>query len=264
MFEAGEWAVPITPPVRQDPEQTPPADEATLTAQSILSLAFLEEKMREVFDEHAEDIIQQGFETAVERLGADTNFVPEDPTVQSAISRLNRQARGIGQTTQQQMNESIAKGIAENEGVEDIQGRVVQTLEKMADGDRDPDTDISESRARRIASTTTTTAFESGQQSAFQQTSMFGKMWLSQRDTEVRSGHLDADGQTVNVSEPFRVAPSLGGSEEELRFPGDPTGRPSNVINCRCTSLPVPDEPTFNELQEEEPDLSNLPQLDDE
>jgi uncharacterized protein with gpF-like domain len=65
----------------------------------------------------------------------------------------------------------------------------------------------------------------------------------------------------VELDEPFQVAPSLAASEEELQFPGDPGGSPANVINCRCTALPIPDRETFTEMQSEEPDLSNLPQL---
>jgi hypothetical protein len=41
-------------------------------------------------------------------------------------------------------------------------------------------------------------------------------------------GHRDADGQTVPVFMPFQVA------GEPLQFPGDPSGSPENVINCRC------------------------------
>jgi hypothetical protein len=54
------------------------------------------------------------------------------------------------------------------------------------------------------------------------------KVWMTQRDSKVRSGHKDAHGQEVLNNENFDV------DGESLRFPGDPLGSPGNTINCRC------------------------------
>jgi hypothetical protein len=54
------------------------------------------------------------------------------------------------------------------------------------------------------------------------------KEWLTQRDGKVRGSHRIADGQKKGLREPFFV----GG--EYLKKPGDPSGSPENVINCRC------------------------------
>jgi len=259
-FDEQDWRVPPSlEAARQDEPQQP---DQRLQAELILPLGALIEDMREVFADHAEDIIRNGYEAALERLDANTTFNPDDPDVVATVARLNRQARGISQTTQSRINDAIRTGIAENESVADIQERVVAELRDMADGDRDPDSDTEQGRARRIASTTTTTAFERGQQRAFRDTNMYGMMWLSQRDVHVRSGHLAADGQQVQLGEPFRVAPTVGRGKEELEYPGDPSGRPSNIIDCRCTALPIPDAETYSKMQEEgDPDFSNLPQL---
>jgi hypothetical protein len=56
------------------------------------------------------------------------------------------------------------------------------------------------------------------------------KTWDSKEDSRVRHAHVVADGQTVGVNEPFIV----GG--EALMAPGDPSGSPHLVINCRCRS----------------------------
>jgi SPP1 gp7 family putative phage head morphogenesis protein len=55
------------------------------------------------------------------------------------------------------------------------------------------------------------------------------KRWIATEDERTRPAHYAADGQAVPLSKPFQV----GG--EGLQFPGDPTGRADNVINCRCT-----------------------------
>ena len=59
------------------------------------------------------------------------------------------------------------------------------------------------------------------------------KVWLSTEDARTRPTHVVADKQRTLLSEPFRV----GGAN--LLFPGDPVGPAQEVINCRCTILPV-------------------------
>lgn len=67
------------------------------------------------------------------------------------------------------------------------------------------------------------------------------KEWVTVGDEKVRDWHADADGQTVNVDEPFIV---MG---EELMFPSDDSmgASPENTINCRCSSEYV-ENPNFD------------------
>lgn len=57
------------------------------------------------------------------------------------------------------------------------------------------------------------------------------KMWLSSRDTQVRESHVLADGQFRLLGESFSVG------QARLMYPGDPTGPPDEVYNCRCQML---------------------------
>lgn len=57
------------------------------------------------------------------------------------------------------------------------------------------------------------------------------KTWLSTEDDRTRPAHAEADGQTVDMDDSFDV----GG--EKLAYPGDPSGSPENVIQCRCTVI---------------------------
>ncbi len=52
--------------------------------------------------------------------------------------------------------------------------------------------------------------------------------WISTNDSRVRDSHKSADGQTRAIGEPFIV------NGESMRWPSDPRGSASNVINCRC------------------------------
>ena len=54
------------------------------------------------------------------------------------------------------------------------------------------------------------------------------KVWLSDQGESARDEHLDINGQSRPLSQPFNV----GG--EELDYPGDPSGSAENVINCVC------------------------------
>lgn len=66
------------------------------------------------------------------------------------------------------------------------------------------------------------------------------KEWQATGDTRTRHTHDVADGQVVGFSDPFIV----GGFA--LAFPGDPTGPPQEVINCRCAPLAVFDPEDLN------------------
>lgn len=59
------------------------------------------------------------------------------------------------------------------------------------------------------------------------------KQWISTEDNRTRPTHQAADKQRTLLREPFRVGTA------RLLFPGDPTGPAAEVINCRCTMLPV-------------------------
>ena len=72
------------------------------------------------------------------------------------------------------------------------------------------------------------------------------KEWVSSSDARTRRhekgdryDHWDMEGVRVNKQEPFAV-PDINGISDNIMFPGDPKGRPANVINCRCTVGLVP------------------------
>lgn len=54
------------------------------------------------------------------------------------------------------------------------------------------------------------------------------RQWISASGERTRDAHKRANGQIVDMHQPF----SVGG--ESLMFPGDPNGSAKNVINCRC------------------------------
>lgn len=96
---------------------------------------------------------------------------------------------------------------------------------------------LSKTNAQRIIRTESTLAANY----ATQQTAIdiFGinnleKEWFAAIDERTRPAHAAADGQIVDANRPFIV------NGEELMMPGDVSGSPGNVINCRCSSASFP------------------------
>lgn len=94
--------------------------------------------------------------------------------------------------------------------------------------------------AIRTARTAITGAQNAGRQDSYVAAEKMGiktrKQWIATKDNRTRHEHGVADGQTVDYDQPFDV----GG--EDLMFPGDPSGSPWNVYNCRCTMRTVEKE----------------------
>jgi hypothetical protein len=128
----------------------------------------------------------------------------------------------INRTTENQIRRIIRGGIDEGLSVSKI-GSNIRTMAAP----------MSALRANIIARTETHTAANFGAQQAAELTGLkMMREWVSAQDDRTRdtseADHVDADGQTVGMKEPFTV------SGEKLMFPGDPSGSAANVINCRC------------------------------
>lgn len=135
----------------------------------------------------------------------------------------------------------VVQGVNLGEGIPELAKRVDSVLSRTT-SERWPN------RATTVARTETIGALNFARAESFKiidedaDEPMF-KMWLATDDTRTRETHHLADGQRVPMGQPFTV----GGFE--LAFPGDPSGPPQEVINCRCTMLLVADG--------EDVDLSN-------
>lgn len=93
-------------------------------------------------------------------------------------------------------------------------------------------------RTEMIARTVSTQSYSAGSMELYKSEGVQQKEWLATMDNRTRDDHAEANGQVVGVDEPFLV----GGYE--MMFPGDDSGGAdaSEIVNCRCTVLPVLDE----------------------
>lgn len=126
----------------------------------------------------------------------------------------------------------VERGIREQESIPDITARV-NTVLTATGSERWPH------RARTVARTETMGAVNGGVfRAAVLDAEQRGdpapfKQWLATEDRRTRQTHRDADRQRTLLTEPFVV----GGAQ--LQYPGDPRGPANEVINCRCSMLPV-------------------------
>ncbi len=139
---------------------------------------------------------------------------------------------------------------------QDILKKLMQDEAFMAEGAvvqarilRNKFNQVGQYQAERIVRTESALASNyATQQSALQifPGSQMSKEWIAGSDARVRPDHARADGQIVKFDEMFLV----GG--EKLEYPGDPRGSAGNVINCRCSTAPIPDEDAISNVELEE------------
>ena len=130
------------------------------------------------------------------------------------------------------MSSAITQGIVQGETISEIAGRVARTTGES-----------SYKSAMRNARTAYTGAQNAGRIEGLHQAQRLGikvkKKWLAILDSRTRDAHANLDGQIQEVDDPFKS--DLG----DIMFPGDPTAKPGNVYNCRCTlTYEYPDYPS--------------------
>lgn len=179
------------------------------------------------FRKVSKEALDQGGKQLFAELGKDDPFTyPPARAVQFIQSRENR-IKDMAADVFESLKSTIEEGMNSGDSIKELSDRVRATCNDMSRG-----------RAKRIAMTETAAAYGTARQEAMREAGVSYKRWLNSGGDNVRPAHIEANNQTVPVDEAFDV----GG--EQLMHPGDPSGRPDNVINCHCVSVAVatPDE----------------------
>lgn len=133
------------------------------------------------------------------------------------------------------INSEVTQGILQGESMPNIAKRFsnVMGMDKVS--------------AIRNARTTVTSAQNKGRMDMMRHARSKGvivqKGWSAARDNRVRHSHEMLDGEFVDEDEPF---------SNGLMYPGDPSGEPEEVYNCRCSLIYK--VVGFGDPQEEEDD----------
>lgn len=113
----------------------------------------------------------------------------------------------------------VTQSILQGESIDELSKRIAR------------DTCISAGRSSLLyARTAMTGAQNAGRVERMKEAEEMGikvqKQWMSTLDSRTRDSHKGMDGEIVDVDEEF---------SNGLEYPGDPSGDPSEVYNCRCT-----------------------------
>ena len=116
------------------------------------------------------------------------------------------------------INAETLQGILQGESMDKIAKRLRNVQE------------MNKTQAIRSARTIVTGAENKGRQDSYARAEADGiilqKEWLATNDSRTRHSHAMLDGAIVDQDKKF---------ENGLMYPGDPSGRPEEVYNCRCT-----------------------------
>lgn len=191
---------------------------------------------KEMIKEHSYDIyaLNHNYGTyEIEKgLGIDTSYTLYDRATVERLVRDNPQmlpppgkkvAERIRQGkdvlwNNQQIQSVMVQGLLQGMSIPELAERLAETV-----GDKD------KVGAIRNARTMTTGAQNAGRVDSYKRAVDMGiktkQRWIAVLDEKTRHSHRQLDGEMVDVGEKF---------SNGCRFPGDPSGAPEEVYNCRC------------------------------
>lgn len=169
------------------------------------------------------ELVRQRGEAALAEIGLTLELQIHNARAAAFITaNAQRVLTNTTETTRRMLREALAQGVSQGQGISELAAIVRDVFDNRR------------SNAITIARTEIVSAYNFATTDAWAQSGeVESHEWLSSRDTIVRPTHVEADGQTVELGSTFTVG------EAALSFPGDPTGIPQEVINCRCTTLPI-------------------------
>lgn len=153
---------------------------------------------------------------ALQQLALDTVFNVENPAVQAYIEKKTFIfAKEVVKTTKDELRTTLKEALKAGEGIPEVKKRI-STVFTHATGPR----------LEAIARTEVISASNAGAIEAYTQSDVVKEVqWISTRDANVREEHR-IDGEKIKLGGTF---------SNGLSYPGDPTGDPGNIINCRCS-----------------------------
>jgi HK97 family phage portal protein len=170
-----------------------------------------------------EDTARRGGERAFSIASGSGSFNLHDPRVDAKLQAAEQRfVNRIGNANWQRVRDSLQEGINLGESSRALSDRINAEMDRI------------DSSAATIARTEVLPRYHEGQIEGMRQSGVVDqKEWLSAFVEASRAEHMAANSQVVALDEPFIVG------SEPLQYPGDPSGSPSNIINCLCDVLPV-------------------------
>ena len=174
-----------------------------------------------------EAALEEGFRTGALRISYSFSGYAASPSTQGVLESVLSRTQGTGDYTLRVLGEIISGGLERGSSIDEMARAITEQFE-----------DWKLWRAKLVAQTAVTPAFEASQLQAWQEAGIAARTGLTQRDGRVRRerfDHYEFEEQTILLTQPFEVGGEL------LMYPGDSSlgASAANVINCRCSQLPI-------------------------
>lgn len=166
--------------------------------------------------------ILEGVAALVEEIGFDISLDLSDPIVIEYLKNKILKVVGIQRTIKRQLAKTLAVGTEEGESIDQMADRVRSVFNASA------------RRAKTIARTEVVGSSNFGRTVAIRRSGFEYKKWYTAKDERVRPHHVAMHNKTIRTDQVWIV----GG--QKLRYPGDYSGPPGEIINCRCIEVVVP------------------------
>jgi HK97 family phage portal protein len=164
--------------------------------------------------------MQEGFTVANETYGFGLSWDVFNPRFKEFIDKYGLdQAKEINETTKDKLRKTLSEGIEAGESIVKLRDRVSEIF-----------TEAKTNRAKKIAITETHNTVGAGTFETYKGAKIKQKEWLSTSDGRTRDTHAAINHQIVDTDKPF---------SNGLMFPGDASGPPEEICNCRCVLLPI-------------------------
>lgn len=185
----------------------------------IINWGAADDEIRKIFSPMILKAIESGVAIGQETLGKKS--VLDDiiaARVQGLLSVRANKIVGVNRTIQSRVKETLEEGIKDGDAVTALADRVRDVFNAAS------------ARALTIARTETSGAVNGGTEIYYRESGVERKKWVTAGDESVRESHRKMDGEIVDVEDRF---------SNGLHFPSDQEGEAGEVINCRCTIVPV-------------------------
>lgn len=155
-------------------------------------------------------------QTVERMIREDQNLMPPP-----SPKKAKEYARKDKRWNRQELQSAVTQSILQGESIPQMAKRVSETVEVK-----------NHAAAVRYARTMMTGAQNAGRQDAYERAERMGvhmrKEWMATLDNRTRHSHRMLHGERVPLADRF---------SNGCMYPGDPSGDPSEVYNCRCTTI---------------------------
>lgn len=185
----------------------------------------------------SEAMVAESIAIAASDLGLATPNIEASGLRMAALieSKRVRLASGVFTTLETTIKDTLTRaflGGLDAVGEGDLADAILGRMEELEGAFGEILDDDLPMRAQRIARTEAGMIANSARVAEFEAGGIERHEWVAANDAATRGTHAELDGRIVELGASFR-------DDITLRYPLDPNGPAAEIINCRCTTLPV-------------------------